>query len=111
MEAACLQPIDVIKTRLQLDKAGKYHGEGVLDESESSCVCAGFGRGEERRQRAQVALGRARRRRLCARARTHSHTRDATIIINYKQKNTKKASTTAGSRSCTRRARARCGRA
>jgi hypothetical protein len=27
MEAACLQPIDVIKTRLQLDKAGKYHGE------------------------------------------------------------------------------------
>ena len=27
MEAAVLQPIDVIKTRLQLDTAGKYHGE------------------------------------------------------------------------------------
>ncbi|PNH06570.1 Succinate/fumarate mitochondrial transporter [Tetrabaena socialis] len=25
-EACCLQPMDVIKTRLQLDKAGKYHG-------------------------------------------------------------------------------------
>jgi hypothetical protein len=28
IEACCLQPIDVIKTRLQLDKAGKYKGEG-----------------------------------------------------------------------------------
>lgn len=27
VEACCLQPIDVIKTRLQLDRAGKYHGE------------------------------------------------------------------------------------
>ncbi|KIZ05036.1 Succinate/fumarate transporter [Monoraphidium neglectum] len=26
VEACCLQPIDVIKTRLQLDKVGKYHG-------------------------------------------------------------------------------------
>lgn len=26
MEACCLQPIDVIKTRLQLDTVGKYHG-------------------------------------------------------------------------------------
>lgn len=26
MEACCLQPIDVIKTRLQLDRAGKYQG-------------------------------------------------------------------------------------
>jgi len=26
IEACCLQPIDVIKTRLQLDKAGKYKG-------------------------------------------------------------------------------------
>lgn len=26
MEALCLQPIDTIKTRLQLDKIGKYHG-------------------------------------------------------------------------------------
>ena len=25
-EAVCLQPIDVIKTRLQLDSAGKYKG-------------------------------------------------------------------------------------
>lgn len=27
IEACCLQPIDVIKTRLQLDKAGKYKGQ------------------------------------------------------------------------------------
>jgi solute carrier family 25 citrate transporter 1 len=27
MEACFLQPIDVIKTRLQLDKVGKYKGE------------------------------------------------------------------------------------
>jgi hypothetical protein len=27
IEAICLQPIDVIKTRLQLDKVGKYKGE------------------------------------------------------------------------------------
>ena len=26
MEAFCLAPIDVIKTRLQLDRTGKYHG-------------------------------------------------------------------------------------
>jgi solute carrier family 25 citrate transporter 1 len=26
VEACCLQPIDVIKTRLQLDRAGRYHG-------------------------------------------------------------------------------------
>ena len=26
LEACCLQPIDVIKTRLQLDKTGKYRG-------------------------------------------------------------------------------------
>ncbi|PKI34558.1 hypothetical protein CRG98_045095, partial [Punica granatum] len=26
MEACCLQPIDVIKTRLQLDKTGAYKG-------------------------------------------------------------------------------------
>jgi hypothetical protein len=30
IEACCLQPIDVIKTRLQLDKAGKYKGELTL---------------------------------------------------------------------------------
>eukprot|EP00882_Tetradesmus_deserticola_P029778 GHRQ01033382.1.p1 GENE.GHRQ01033382.1~~GHRQ01033382.1.p1 ORF type:complete len:308 (+),score=166.36 GHRQ01033382.1:40-924(+) len=29
IEACCLQPIDVIKTRLQLDKAGKY--KGIVD--------------------------------------------------------------------------------
>jgi hypothetical protein len=27
IEACCLQPIDVIKTRLQLDKVGKYKGD------------------------------------------------------------------------------------
>ena len=26
MEASCLQPIDVIKTRLQLDRSGNYKG-------------------------------------------------------------------------------------
>ena len=29
-EACCLQPIDVIKTRLQLDHVGKYKGVGFL---------------------------------------------------------------------------------
>eukprot|EP00976_Prorocentrum_cordatum_P097423 1190985-Prorocentrum_minimum.AAC.1 len=28
MEACCLQPIDVIKTRLQLDRTGQYRGIG-----------------------------------------------------------------------------------
>jgi hypothetical protein len=30
VEAACLQPIDVIKTRLQLDSVGKYKGKPEL---------------------------------------------------------------------------------
>lgn len=27
MEASCLQPIDTVKTRMQLDKIGKYKSE------------------------------------------------------------------------------------
>jgi solute carrier family 25 citrate transporter 1 len=42
-EACLLQPIDVIKTRIQLDKVGKYKGivqtgQVMCDESESVCL-------------------------------------------------------------------------
>ena len=38
VEACCLQPIDVVKTRMQLDQAGKYKGhvrtrEGLRDDA------------------------------------------------------------------------------
>jgi hypothetical protein len=29
VEAVCLQPVDTIKTRLQLDNAGKYRGQNT----------------------------------------------------------------------------------
>jgi hypothetical protein len=38
-EACLLQPMDVVKTRLQLDRAGKYTGEQCTSASTSySCV-------------------------------------------------------------------------
>ena len=33
VEALCLQPIDVIKTRLQLDNVGKYNGQLAFTEA------------------------------------------------------------------------------
>ena len=39
MEACCCQPIDVIKTRLQLDHAGKYTGKHVFHQRASLATC------------------------------------------------------------------------
>jgi hypothetical protein len=41
IEACCLQPIDVIKTRLQLDKVGKYKGGAGLDLIRALVCCWG----------------------------------------------------------------------
>ncbi len=38
-EACLLQPMDVVKTRLQLDRAGKYSGDGPLMHKLERC-CA-----------------------------------------------------------------------
>jgi hypothetical protein len=38
IEACCLQPIDVIKTRLQLDKAGKYKGQQQQQQQQQKAV-------------------------------------------------------------------------
>jgi hypothetical protein len=43
IEACCLQPIDVIKTRLQLDKVAKYKGDppaAAAAETEAAAVAA-----------------------------------------------------------------------
>ncbi|KAG5552466.1 hypothetical protein RHGRI_010520 [Rhododendron griersonianum] len=44
VEACCLQPIDVIKTRLQLDRSGSYRGTRARGSS-ATVVLAGFGAG------------------------------------------------------------------
>jgi hypothetical protein len=44
VEACCLQPIDVIKTRLQLDKVGKYHGKRLGHRACRRLVGQGKGR-------------------------------------------------------------------
>lgn len=68
IEACCLQPIDVIKTRLQLDKAGKYKGQPQQAISRPAAGQQLSGKQQQLddvpRQRSSAAAGQQRRQQL-----------------------------------------------